>query len=115
MNDTTPTVTEVRTALIKETAGFYDRRRPYHHAMRNAPKGDPNYGALFDAYEGLVGAGCYAETLATVLRIVAERHPDTAADLASLIHDVMENGNDCLDGANDDVWPLAETPAAVAR
>lgn len=109
-----PNVTEIRTAPIKDTAAFYRRRQPHHNAMVAAPKDDPNFNTIFDAYEGLVTAGCYAEALATVLRIVEQRHPETAADLAAVIHDVRENGNDCLEDANADVWALIEREAEAA-
>lgn len=114
MNDTSPTVTDVRTALLRETSEFYRRRQPHHQVMAEH-RTDPNpaFDTHFDAYEGLVAAGCFAEALATVLRIVEQRHPETAADLASLIHDVQENGNDCLDGANDDIWARIERETAA--
>lgn len=115
MNDTTPTVTEIRTALIRDTSDFYRRRQPHRTAMRNAPKDDPHFNAIFDAYEGLVAAGCYAEALATVLRIVEQRHPETAADLASLVHEVRESGNDCLEDANADVWAVVEREREAAN
>lgn len=107
--DTRPTVTEIRTALIRDTSDYYQRRQAHYRTMRETQtKTGTAYDTALDAYEGLVAAGCFAEALATVLRIVEERHPETAADLASLVHEVQENGNDCLDGANDDIWALIE-------
>jgi hypothetical protein len=119
MTDTTttaPTVTGVRTALIREAADYGERRRAHHAAMRAMPVAEreenPYYDALFDAYEGFAKGGGYAQTLAAVLRIVAGRDPKTAAELALLIEDVMENGDDCLDGPNDDVWARVESERA---
>jgi hypothetical protein len=116
MTEQTPTVTEVRTALIREAADFTERRRAHHQAMRAIPperrEGNPHFDAMFDAYEGFAIGGGYAQTLAAVLRTVAARDPETADKLASLIHDVMENGDDCLDGPNDDIWALLEAEKA---
>lgn len=105
---TAPSVTNARTALIREAGDFGTRRRSYHNAIRTLPETDPLAQASFDAYEGLASAGCFAQTIAAILRVVAERHPETAADLASLVHEVMENGDDCLDGVNDDAWNRVE-------
>lgn len=122
MTDTTttqtagPAVTDVRTALIREAVDFGGRRRAHHAAMRAIPadmrQNNPHFDALFDAYEGFATAGGYAQTLAAVLRIVAERHPETADALAALINDVTENGGDCLDGPNDDAWARVEAERA---
>lgn len=117
MTDTdtqTPSVADVRDALIREAGDFGTRRRSYHNAIRTLPETDPLAQASFDAYEGLASAGCFAQTIAAILRVAAERHPETAADLASLVHEVMENGDDCLDGPNDDVWARVEQERAEA-
>lgn len=69
-----PTVADVRRALVAESNDFYERRQPIHRAMHDAPKDDPNFGPLFDAYESLVAAGCYAWLLAAILRKLAQDH-----------------------------------------
>lgn len=119
MNDTTPTVTEVRTALIREAADLITRRRAHHQAMRDIPaemrENNPHFNALFDAYEGMALAGTRSQAIAAMLRAVAKRDQRAADDLASLIHDVMENGDDRLDGPNDDIWALIEREAEAAQ
>lgn len=116
---TEPTVTDVRTALIREAAEYGERRRAHYQAMHDTPaklrQNNPHFDALFDAYDGFATGGAFAQTLAAVLRIVAERDPKTADELASLVHDVMENGDDCLDGPNDDIWALVERERAAAE
>lgn len=119
MNDQQSTVTEVRTALIRVAADFGKRRRAHHQAMRDTPavlrENNPTFDARFDAYEGFAAGGGYAQTLAAALRIVAARDPECGDRLASLIHDVMENGDDCLDGPNDDIWARVEAEKAHAE
>lgn len=105
MTSEQPTVTQIRTALLKESQDFYQRRKPHSAAMH----GKGAHDAHFDAYEGLVAAGAYAEALAAILRLTAERHgEDAAADFAALVHDVMENGNDGLEDVNRDVWDVID-------
>lgn len=118
-NDTAkPTVTEVRTALIREAADYGERRRAHHKAMRAiqyaARQNNPHFDAMSDAYEGFATSGGYAQTLAAALRILAARDPKTADELAALIHEVMENGDDCLDGPNDDIWLIVEAEKTAA-
>lgn len=110
---TDSTTTDVRAALLAEVADFHRRRQTHHRAMHDHCEGEARFEAAFDAYEGMVAAGCYAETLSTILRILLERHPQTAADVTALIHEVMENGNDSLEDANNDVWPLVEAAHAA--
>lgn len=116
---TEQTVTDVRTALIRVAADFGERRRAHHQAMRDIPaelrENNPTFDARFDAYEGFATGGGYAQALAAALRTVAARDPKTADELAALIHDVMENGDDCLDGPNDDIWALVERERAAAE
>lgn len=112
MTDTAPTVTEVRTALIREASDFAERRRAHHAAMRATPadlrEKNPTFDARFDAYEGLAIAGARSQLIAAMLRALAVRDPRTADEFAALVHEVMENGDDALDGPNDDVWALIE-------
>lgn len=117
MSDTNPTVTDVRTALIRETADYTERRRAHHAAMRaTAPElreNNPTFNARFDAYEGLAIAGARSQLIAAMLRTVAIRDPETADELAALVHEVMENGDDALDGPNDDIWAAIEAETAA--
>ena len=112
MTDTSPTVTDVRTALIREASAAIERRQACYRALHAIPaeqrENNPRYNALFDTYEDLAREGSYAQTIAAILRTVEQRHPETAADLAALVHEVMENGDDVLDGPNDDIWALIE-------
>jgi hypothetical protein len=113
-----PTVTAVRYALITESTDFHSRRQPYSKTMldRDASR------AVLDAYEGLVAAGSYGWALAAILRLLNEKYgADCAAEVASIVHEVMENGTDGLDEANEDVWAaieaedLAEAQAVQGR
>ena len=117
MNDTSPTVTDVRTALIREASAVIERRQACYRALHAIPaeqrENNPRYNALFDTYEDLAREGSYAQAIAAILRTVAIRDPQTADELAALVHEVMENGDDALDGPNDDVWALIEAETAA--
>lgn len=96
-------VTAVRRALLAESEDFYKRRQPYRKAMQDATT-ETERDAALDTYEGFVTAGCYGLLLSAFLRTLEEDHgPTYAEDFAAAIADVMENGNECLEDANDDL------------
>ena len=113
-----PTVTDVRRSLMSEAADFHKRRQPHRHAMKI-----DNYNDIAsDAYEGLAVAGCYAQLLSAILAdLIDHGQEDLAYRYVAFIHDVMENGDDGLEDANDDIpWGAeaaqpAETTQQLAR
>lgn len=105
-----PTVLDVRRALMAEAADFHKRRQPHRHAMKIDGYGD----VALDAYEGLATAGCYGQLLSAILAdLIDHGQEDLAYRYVAFIHDVMENGDDGLEDANDDI-PWGEDAADLA-
>lgn len=103
-------VRATRTALVAEWTDAMERRHAHFETLRGDRKpGDPVLertpltDAALDAYEGLVGAGTYAYLIAAMLLEVDEVNPALAQQLAEMVDEVHESGDECLEGANDDL------------
>lgn len=89
-------IADVRRALANQSEAF----RAHAERYRSQTYGNS---AVRVACEGLDAAAVYAGTLAAVLRLVAERHPDTGFEAAAMVETAMNASTDWLDDANEDL------------
>lgn len=113
MTDTTKprSITDLRRALVAESEACHQRRQQYHVAMKNNPEDQ----AAPDAYEGLVGTGTYAWLVAGILRLLEQRHPETAATVADWTEESLNSGVDWLESLNDDLDVQLDVDATTAK
>jgi hypothetical protein len=96
-------ITDVRRELVQRSNELHERGKAYSAALADLDPAQAPADADLDAYEGLETASTYAWTLAAVLRLVAERHPDAVFDAAAIVETAMNAGTDWLDDANEDL------------
>ena len=109
-------VTDIRRDLVNRSNDLHRRAETYNAVLiahNNLAPDEPAADADLDAHDGLETASMLAWTLAAVLRLVADRHPETAFLAAGIAETGMNAGVDWLDDANDDLDDLDDKPAAV--
>jgi len=109
MSDTR-SITDLRCALVAESRAHLKTSRTYADILKpdntNATQAD------WDAFGGAVGTGTYAWLVAGVLRLLEQRHPETAATVAGWVGLSQDSGIDWLESLNND---LDAEPAATVE
>lgn len=98
-----PTVTSVRTALVKISNDMYDRSKPYIEGLLSEGSAPSHDAAMRDAFVGLATGNTFTFVLAAVLRVANEADPVLGERLARLAHNALECGLDWFEDANDDL------------
>lgn len=112
MTDTTEprSITDLRRQLVAESRAHLKTSRTYADIL--TPRNVGATQADWDAFCGAVGTGTYAYMVAGILRLLEQRDPDAAADVAEWVKLSQDSDVDWLESLNND---LDNEPAATVE
>lgn len=116
MTDTTEPrgITDLRRQLVAESRAHLKTSRSYADVL--TPRNVGATQADWDAFCGATGTGTYAWLVAGILRLLEQKHPETAATVAEWVEESLNSGMDWLESLNNDLdGEAAETVEAAAR
>lgn len=108
--ETARSITDLRRALVAESHAHLKTSRSYMAIL--TPGNADATQADWDAFGGAVGTGTYAWLVAGILRLLEQRHPETAETVAQWVGLSQDSGIDWLESLNND---LDSEPAATAE
>jgi len=102
-NDTIPEIdiNALRRKLIAEYVTSGERRKAYFDVLR--PGNADATRADWDAYMALAGTGTYAWLVSGILRLLEQKHPETAVNVAAWVELMLDSGTDWLEDLNNDL------------